>query len=312
MTIGIAASGHNAGAAVCDALLGAELLGRGSIGGFAVFVIFDAAGVPRWRKVQDGGLGALDLPADWAHAERAAVISSGPNRPEPLEQFLPAAAGRGLVTGHRLPSSPTAAGVPINSSVLAEMTAAGLSQERLDALLSSEPELDAGLLALGCDGRIALGNTARVQRRNDLGQFHHMGPEGSIGVLLNTIYCAGGPPEHLARRIGQLALDRLRGQARGIVRLEGAVPLVAAARDCARVDGTGTILRLETSNPISLQDTRRVTVLYSGAEIVGPDGPLGTAETEIFAAVANGMALPYEALAARRAVCCPPEKQGGV
>ena len=69
MTIGIAASGHSAGAAVCDALLGAELLGRGSIKGFAVFTVFDSDGAPQWRTTQDGGLGTLELPDAWASAK---------------------------------------------------------------------------------------------------------------------------------------------------------------------------------------------------------------------------------------------------
>ncbi|WP_411469434.1 DUF6963 family protein, partial [Achromobacter xylosoxidans] len=44
MTIGIAAYGPNAGAAVRAAALGAELLGHGAIGGFAVFAVLDEQG----------------------------------------------------------------------------------------------------------------------------------------------------------------------------------------------------------------------------------------------------------------------------
>ena len=83
MTIGVAAAGAQAGAAVFDAVLGAELLGRGAIGGFVVFAVLDEQGRLQYRTTQRGGVTALDLPASWRDARVAAVISSGPDRPEP-------------------------------------------------------------------------------------------------------------------------------------------------------------------------------------------------------------------------------------
>ncbi|SFD77713.1 DUF6963 family protein [Salipiger profundus] len=311
MTIGIAASGPSAGAAVRDALLGAELLGRGSIKGFAVFTVFDPDGAPQWRSTQDGGLGTLALPESWASAQRAAVISSGPNRPEPLDQFLPAASGRGMVTGHRLPNSTTTDGQPLNEAVLRGMSEGSLSQDRLEELLCMTPELDAGIVALGADGTLALGNTERALRRNDLGSFLHCGPSGNIGILLNTIYCAQGDAMSLAHRLGGLALSRLEGRPGDIVHLAGPVPIRAAERDFARIDAQGTILEIGTSNPLTLHDTTRVTVLYSGADILGDEGRLGSAETEIFAAVRDGQVQPHAPVASRSAVVrrsCAPSK----
>ena len=81
MTIGVAAAGAQAGAAVFDAVLGAELLGRGAIGGFVVFAVLDEQGRLQYRTTQRGGVTALDLPASWRDARVAAVISSGPDRP---------------------------------------------------------------------------------------------------------------------------------------------------------------------------------------------------------------------------------------
>ena len=95
MTIGVAAAGAQAGAAVFDAVLGAELLGRGAIGGFVVFAVLDEQGRLQYRTTQRGGVTALDLPASWRDARVAAVISSGPDRPEPLTQFLAGADGLG-------------------------------------------------------------------------------------------------------------------------------------------------------------------------------------------------------------------------
>ncbi|MPT29156.1 MAG: hypothetical protein E2602_20150, partial [Achromobacter sp.] len=89
MTIGIAAYGSNAGAAVRAAALGAELLGHGAIGGFAVFAVLDEAGRVHHAACQRGGVTTLDLPPAWLRARHAALIESGPDRPEPLAQFLP-------------------------------------------------------------------------------------------------------------------------------------------------------------------------------------------------------------------------------
>src|SRR5690606_41564886 len=130
MTIGIAASGPRAGAAVRAAVLGAELLGRGAIGGFAVFAVLDGQGRYRHCETQRGGIGALDIPPAWLEARAAAVISSGPDRPEPLVQFLPGASGLGLVTGHRLPDRPGAVGVALNQAGPARPRQGTLPQPR--------------------------------------------------------------------------------------------------------------------------------------------------------------------------------------
>src|SRR6218665_3141534 len=101
MTIAIAASGSRAGAAVRDAVLGAELLGRGAIGGFAVLALLSGDGQLHHCMTQRGGASCLDMPDAWLPAPTAAAISSGPDRPEPLVQFLPGAARIGLGTGPR-------------------------------------------------------------------------------------------------------------------------------------------------------------------------------------------------------------------
>ncbi|WP_437340728.1 DUF6963 family protein, partial [Achromobacter deleyi] len=65
MTIGVAAHGPHAGAAVRAAALAAELLGHGAIGGFAVFAVLDDDGRVQHATVQRGGVTALDLPPAW-------------------------------------------------------------------------------------------------------------------------------------------------------------------------------------------------------------------------------------------------------
>ena len=114
MTIGIAAFGPNAGRAILLGLRAAERVGTGAIGGFVAF-----AGVTRERVLRAetqrggtrglfGGAGLAALSAELAGAPCAGLISSGPDRPEPLAQFVAARAGVGIVTGHRLPNAPGA------------------------------------------------------------------------------------------------------------------------------------------------------------------------------------------------------------
>src|SRR5437870_4273275 len=107
MTIGIAAHGSNAGLAVYKSLRAAERVGSGSIGGFATFAAITASGKLLRHATQRGGTSTLFLdgeitgtepPSEVAAAPSAAVISSGPERPE-LEKLLTADPVAGLVTG---------------------------------------------------------------------------------------------------------------------------------------------------------------------------------------------------------------------
>ena len=114
MTIGIGAIGPNAGLAVFKGLQAAERVGTGSIGGFAVFAAISEDGPLFMSETQRGGTATLFTagetsgvlpPSEIAAAPYAAVMSSGPDRPAPLSQFLAADPAIGLVTGHRLPNA---------------------------------------------------------------------------------------------------------------------------------------------------------------------------------------------------------------
>src|SRR3546814_14329001 len=106
MTIGIAAYGTAAGSAVLAGLDAVEAVGAGEIRGFGVFRALAPDGTTIDAETQRGGCTALratlrdrGLLAVAEAAPVAALISSGPDRPEPLTRFLPASRAR-LVTGH--------------------------------------------------------------------------------------------------------------------------------------------------------------------------------------------------------------------
>lgn len=299
MTIGVAASGPNAGAAVRAAVLGAELLGRGAIGGFAVFAVLDEQGFVHHATTQRGGISALDIPSAWLHACHAAVISSGPDRPEPLLQFLPGADGVGLVTGHRLPNRPALAGAdapgtPLNHAVLARLAAGEHPQLAVDALLAANPEIDAGLIALDVHGRLGYGNSTRVERRGDLGQFHRESGDFRLAFLHNSIAAHGDLTADVAD-LAWASLVDVPGNCH-IVHLKAAVAVRAADRDRVHIDADGTIVALDSTDPFVPTAERRVTVIYLGAEVWQDGQRVGTVASELYANVATGTAHPAEAI----------------
>lgn len=198
MTIGIAVAGPSAGLAAFRALRAVERISRGAIGGFVSFAaISESEGLIR-AETQRGGTHTLftagettgiDPPAPFAEARLAVLMSSGPDRPVPLAQFTPGDAAVGLVTGHRLPNVPIPGGGPVNEEILALM-ARGESPERAAALLEAYPRTDAGVIAVSRDGRMALRNSGRVERRDDIGSALATDPDTglTVGVLHNAIF----------------------------------------------------------------------------------------------------------------------------
>ncbi|WP_230533844.1 DUF6963 family protein [Microvirga roseola] len=286
MTIGVAASGENAGAAVHAAVLGAELLGRGAIGGFAVFAMLDEQGRVWHRVTQRGGIEALKLPKAWLLARNAAAISSGPDRPEPLEQYLPGLDGIGLVTGHRLPNSPDANGIPLNRAVLAHLSAGEAPQPAVESVLAQSPEVDAGLIAMDVSGRIGFGNSARVARRADCGGAERASGRSHIALLHNSIFSQGC----LAEKLADLAWSFLTGESTDIrlLFMRDSVPVHFSTKDRVHVSADGTITAVESAN-LRLQSAhRRATAIYLGSEIWQEGQLIGQAATELFTEVSQG------------------------
>lgn len=286
MTIGVAAYGPGAGAAVRTAALAAELLGHGAIGGFAVFAILDAHGRVRQTACQRGGIAALDLPASWLDARHAALIESGPDRPEPLTQFLPGADGVGLATGHRLPNRPGADGTPLNAAVLRLMAAGISAADAVGRVLQANPEVDAGLIALSATGEIGWGNTPRVARRPDQGQAWRDNGACRLAVLHNSIY----PCAPLADAMADLAWHALTG-APGACRalfLPVSVAITAAARDRVLVDGQGRILAIEQADPSLPTTPRRGNAAYLGSEVWQDGRRIGHTISELIVDMADG------------------------
>jgi hypothetical protein len=297
MTIGIACAGDDPVAAIVAAVLGAELAGRGAIGGFAVLAVLDAAGELHHTCVQTGGVSALVIPPAWTSAKVAALISSGPDRPEPLIQFLPGKSGHGLVTGHRLPNTIGGEGVALNVAALRLIEAGRAPQDAVDEVLRSAPEADAGLIAVNSGGTIGFANSARVTRRYDLGAAHRYEHGRGYAMLHNSIFGNVASCEALAAILGDLAWANLMSTPgdHALLRLEQPVPLHASDCDRVLVDDEDRIVAIESANPALFAATYASrTVAAAPTMIVRNRRRVGVAMTDLYARIADRSAYPLE------------------
>ncbi|MEM6666343.1 MAG: hypothetical protein AAF638_08065 [Pseudomonadota bacterium] len=230
MTIGIAAFGPKSGAGVLAGLQAVERVGRGAIGGFVSLAVLTIDGELKRATTQQGGAAAVladGLSGGMANAPLAGLISSGPNRPEPLSDFVAADPGVGLVTGHRMPHTRAEDGEPLNRHVMAHMRRGLDPQEAIDRVLASYPDRDAGFLAITPDGKVGMGSTYPVLGRADQGSgllwakgsphlaasIHNaIHPSGVISALANeatldSMYLAHAQTTWI-RMIAGIALER--------------------------------------------------------------------------------------------------------
>jgi hypothetical protein len=250
MTIGIAAWGPGAGRAALVGLRAVEKIGRGAIGGYVSFVALTAAGGVLRAEVQRGGAAALfgadleALPADIADAPLAGLMSSGPDRPEPLSRFTPAEAGVGLVTGHRMPNVPGAGGVAPNAAALALMAQGLGPRAALMQALAENEGADAGMIALAADGRLHVADSALVMRRGGSRRaaFGARATGARAAALCNAIH----PLPAVAAVAAAAAHDAMQppDAARRVIRIEAGAPLRLAAREGIEVDSEGRVVAL--------------------------------------------------------------------
>ncbi|WP_421723787.1 DUF6963 family protein [Bauldia sp.] len=209
MTIGIAISGPSAGLAAFQALRAVDSVGRGAIGGFVSLTVVDANGELAFEGAQRGGAsglcGGAGLPRRLAEAPLAALMSSGPDRPEPLSQFAVGDPRAGLLTGHRFPNMPCAGGRSLYEVALDCLDAGASPEEAVAEALALDPTADAGLIAMNVAGDIALGNTEAVAQRDDIGEALTKDEQSGlrIGVLHNSVF----PHRALAALAVSAAID---------------------------------------------------------------------------------------------------------
>lgn len=211
MTIGIAALGPWAGAGTLAGLRAVEAVGRGAIGGFVSLAVLTSDGrLVRAETQRDGTKGLFpDMPPEEVlTAPVAALISSGPDRPTPLSQFVVAAPGVGIVSGHRFPHVATNDGTALNTLVLAAMERGSAPQEAIDEVVAAHPGYDAGFVAVSVDGALGLGNMPGVHRLMNRGALVQQSDDTRVGVA--TLHNAIHPNKAIAPLANEVVLDEIQ------------------------------------------------------------------------------------------------------
>jgi len=277
VTIGIGAFGPKAGLAVHQALRAAERVGRGAIGGFASYAAITADGRLMRAETQRGGSSTLftdgettgvEPPEEVANAIAAGVISSGPDRPAPLTQFLPADGAAGLVTGHRLPNAKGAGGQPINEEILALLRSGRTAREAVDAVLDRNANSDTGIIAVDRSGQVYSRNAARVLRRPDLGHARreHASPKAVVEVLHNAIR----PYPAAAALAADVALATMVGEPKevGRVTVSAGCPVALGPEDAVVVDDDLNATKIVTTDPLLVSGRQVCAAIYLHSKVV--------------------------------------------
>lgn len=319
MTIGIGAVGKNAGLAVFRALEAAERVGSGAIGGFAVFAAIDSSGALRLAETQRGGTTTLFTdgentggppPEDIAAARFAAVMSSGPDRPEPLMQFLAADPRVGLVTGHRLPNTLGPDGVAMNAAVLARMARGMSAKAALVAVLKANPDVDAGMIALGPDTGIAACDSTLVSRRPDLGAARREDEAGQ--AVVEVLHNAIRPIRSLAPLVADIALSVMApaDRAAGEIVVTAGTPVLHGPRNRVLVNAENKALSIESENAALTSGCHNCAAIYLGAQVVRNGAVIGNTLMEPNVMVADGSVQSLSGQSEVRIPFSSPEKKG--
>lgn len=305
MTIGIAVSGPMAGLAAFTALRAVERVSRGALGGFVSFVALTADGELLAADTQRGGTSTLFTEAEatgvlpppaFATAPLAGLMSSGPNRPEPLIQFTPADPAVGLVTGHRLPNMPGVDGVPLNAAVLERMRHGESPQAAVEAELVRNPRADAGLIALNLDGDLFSADTELVQRRPDRGAHTAEDPRtgARCAVLHNSIF----PVDAMARLAVAVALDTISpvDDPDFHVVVGAGTPLVLGSAPCLELGESDRVLRVVVDDRIWLGGGHHGAVIPHGAAVRRSGELVGRVIFEPYCVVEQGTLVSLSGL----------------
>ncbi|MEM7041818.1 MAG: hypothetical protein AAF543_03295 [Pseudomonadota bacterium] len=297
MTIGIAVRGPGAGLAAFRALAAVEKVGRGAIGGFVSFVAITAGGELLRADTQRGGtttlfiegeMTGIEPPPEIANAPLAGLMSSGPDRPAPLDQFTPAASGVGIVSGHRLPNMPGADGVALNQAVLARMKAGASATEAGRVILERHPEADAGIIALRLDGEPFAGNTAHTAKRSDLGRALSYDPTtgAAVAVLHNAIH----PHQALAELAASVALDAINPPdcADFSIEIAAGTPLSLGDANAIYIDDNGSVVGITVTQASWLGPGQDGAVIDFAARVQRGGQTIGHVITEPYCVVRNG------------------------
>ena len=297
MTIGIGAHGPNAGRAVFDALAAAERVGSGAIGGFVTYAAIGDDGEVLRSATQRGGTTTLftegettgvEPPEAFASARVAGIISSGPDRPEPLAQYVPADPRGGLVTGHRIPPSTGINGKPMNGDVMGRLIAGEAAVEAVDGVVGANPQADCGLIAIDRAGGAHCRNSERVLRRPDVGSA--LRRDEASGAVVAVLHNAIRPYPVLAELVAAIALDTMvgEGEPRGFVTIAAGTRIEMGWENAVHCDSGAVATRVTTTDPAIGERGELGAAIYLASAVYIDGRLVGRTTFEPITSIENG------------------------
>jgi hypothetical protein len=276
MTIAIGAYGPNAGSAIFKGLQAAEAVGEGAIRGFVMLAVITPDGVLHCYETQRGGTRTLFIdgettgvepPQAVKEATAAALISSGPDRPVPLSQFLAAAGEVGLVTAHRVPQGPSINGIPLNMEVLQALQAGQSAEEAVVSVLAENPYADVGFIAIDRQGNLYVQNAPRVQKRPDIGFAHRK--DAATGAKLAVLHNAIEPCQSLAPLVADIAFRQMVAvdPVMGWFTISAGIPVVYGEIEAVEVDGQGVAQTVVTRDLTFTTGERSGVAIYLHSQV---------------------------------------------
>jgi hypothetical protein len=297
MTIAIGAYGSNAGLAIFKGLQAAEAVGEGAIRGFVMLAVMTPDGGLHRYETQRGGTRTLFIdgettgvepPQAVREATAAALISSGPDRPVPLSQFLAADGQAGLVTAHRVPQGPSINGIPLNVEVLQALQAGKSAKAAVVSVLADNPYADVGFIAIDRQGNLYAQNAPRVQKRPDAGFAYR--EDAATGAKLAVLHNAIEPCQSLAPLVADIAFRQMVAvdPVVGWFTLSAGIPVVYGEVDAVEVDGQGVAQSVVTSDRTFTTGDRSGVAIYLHSLVRRGDQILGKTSFEPICIVREG------------------------
>jgi hypothetical protein len=303
MTIGVIIRGPHAGAALVKCMASIEKIASGSIGGFVSLVVLRRGAQPVFYECQTGGVNALfgvdasrNLPSELMESDRAALISSGPNRPEPLHRFLSWDKTGNMVSGHRFPHTKTSKGIPLNESALGILRAQGCDQQALVELLQDNATLDAGLVAMDSAGHIFQGDTNRVQVRGDTASLVFDTQDYAFAITLNSIR----PPMLIVNLLGEKFKQQLDIDDRPVLCVSAMASITAAKDKSVEINDVNEVININTPETCWFSPCNEGALIETGTPITRQGVPVGRIQDEPYVITTNGK---IESLSGLKSIC---------
>jgi hypothetical protein len=188
------------------------------------------------------------MPTAAAEAPIAGLMSSGPDRPEPLSQFTPADGAVGLFTGHRMPNTIGVNGMNLNNEALELMRSGYSAADAVGRVITANPNADAGMIALSVGGDFGVADSPSVGKRGDAGRAQlGSAANGTAAVLHNAIL----PHRPIAALAAEVAIDVMRPPDRPIdwITFRAGARVAAGAANSVLIDDRGVVQGIVVENP---------------------------------------------------------------